>query len=152
MANDCFVDHRVTRGQVLRNKEQQIVRTSSTVLKVRILREITGIQYETQTQLLHMNPFTHQTTKHMPVLNSCSSTPLLQLMLEIGTAVISADLSFIEHLSQTNTSCIPKFCYQSVYCFIRYFLVRIRIAKCFTNISKRFRYEVTFENEHSFWS
>jgi hypothetical protein len=45
----------------------------------------------------------------------------------------------------------PKCCYQSVYCcLIRYFLVRIRIAKCFTNSSKRFRYEVMFENEHTF--
>jgi hypothetical protein len=36
-------------------------------------------------------------------------------LLEIGTAVISAVLSLDEHLSQTNTSCVPKFCYQSVY-------------------------------------
>jgi hypothetical protein len=33
---------------------------------------------------------------------------------------------------------------------IRYILVRIRIAKCFTNSSKRFRCEVMFENEHAF--
>jgi hypothetical protein len=33
-----------------------------------------------------------------------------------------------------------------------YFLVRIRIAKCFTNSSKRFRCEVMFENEHTFCS
>jgi hypothetical protein len=72
-------------------------------------------------------------------------------LLEIGTAVISAVLSLDEHLSQTNTSCVPKFCYQSVYCcFIRHFLVRIRIAKCFTNSSKRFRCEVMLENEHTF--
>jgi hypothetical protein len=59
-------------------------------------------------------------------------------LLEIGTAVISAVLSLDEHLSQTNNSCAPKFCYQSVYfCLIRYFLVRIRIVKCFTNSSKR---------------
>jgi hypothetical protein len=45
----------------------------------------------------------------------------------------------------TNTSCVPKFCYQSVYCcLIRYFLVRIRIAKCFTNSTRRFRCEVMF--------
>jgi hypothetical protein len=31
-------------------------------------------------------------------------------LLEIGTAVISAVLSLDEHLSQTNTSCVPKFC------------------------------------------
>jgi hypothetical protein len=47
---------------------------------------------------------------------------------EIGTAVISAVLSLDEHLSQTNTSCVPKFCYQSVHCLTRYFLVRIRIV------------------------
>jgi hypothetical protein len=52
-----------------------------------------------------------------------------------------------------NTSCVPKFCYQSVHCcLIRYFLVRIRTAKCFTNNSKRFRCEVMFENEHTFCS
>jgi hypothetical protein len=33
-------------------------------------------------------------------------------LLEIGTALISAVLSLDEHLSQTNTSCVPKFCYQ----------------------------------------
>jgi hypothetical protein len=45
-----------------------------------------------------------------------------------------------------NTSCIPKCCYQSVCCcFIRYFRVRIRIAKCFTNSSKRFRCKIVFE-------
>jgi hypothetical protein len=37
-------------------------------------------------------------------------------LLENGAAVISAVLSLDEHLSHTNTSCVPKFCYQSVYC------------------------------------
>jgi hypothetical protein len=55
------------------------------------------------------------------------------------TAVILTALSLDEHFSQTQTSCLQKFCYQSVYCIIRYFLVRINIAKCFTNNSKRFR-------------
>jgi hypothetical protein len=72
-------------------------------------------------------------------------------LLEICTAVISALLPFHEHLSQTNTSCVPKCCYQSVCCcLIRYFRVRIRTAKRFTNSSKRFRCEVMFENEHTF--
>jgi hypothetical protein len=31
-------------------------------------------------------------------------------LLEIGMAVISAALSLDEHLSQTNTSCVLKFC------------------------------------------
>jgi hypothetical protein len=53
--------------------------------------------------------------------------------------------------SQRHTSCVSKFCYQSVYCCpTRYFLVGIRIAKCFTNSSIRFRCEVMFENEHTF--
>jgi hypothetical protein len=30
---------------------------------------------------------------------------------EIGTAVISAFPSLDEHLSQTDTYCVPKFCY-----------------------------------------
>jgi hypothetical protein len=34
-------------------------------------------------------------------------------LLAIGTAVISAVLSLDEHLSQTDTSCVDKFCYQS---------------------------------------
>jgi hypothetical protein len=38
-------------------------------------------------------------------------------LLEIGTAVISAVLSLDEHLSQTNTYCVPEF-YQLVYCCI----------------------------------
>jgi hypothetical protein len=71
------------------------------------------------------------------------------VLLEVGTAVFSLD----EHLSQTNTSCFPKFYYQSVYyCLIRYLFARIRIAKCFMNSSKRFRCEVMFENEHTFCS
>jgi hypothetical protein len=68
------------------------------------------------------------------------------------TAVISAVLSLEKHLSQTNTSCVPKFCHQSMYCLIRYFLVRICIAKCFTNNSKQFWCEVMFENEQTFCS
>jgi hypothetical protein len=67
-------------------------------------------------------------------------------LFEIGTAVISDVLSLDEHLSQTNTSCVPKFC------LIRYFLVRISFAKYFTNSNKRFRYEVMLENEHTFCS
>jgi hypothetical protein len=69
-------------------------------------------------------------------------------LLEIGTAVISAVLSLDEHLSQTNTSWVTKFCYQLVNCrLIQYFLLRISIAKCFTNSNQRFRYEIMFENE-----
>jgi hypothetical protein len=53
-------------------------------------------------------------------------------------------LSLDEHLSQTNTSCVPKCCYKLLFCcLIWYFLVRTRIAKCFTNSSKRFRCEWT---------
>jgi hypothetical protein len=48
-------------------------------------------------------------------------------LLEIGTAMISAVLSLDEHLSQINTSCVPKVYYQSVYCcLISYLLVRKR--------------------------
>jgi hypothetical protein len=73
-------------------------------------------------------------------------------LLEIGTAIISALLSLDEHLSQTNTSCVTKFCYQSVYCcLIRYFLVRIRIAKCFTNSSsRRFRGEAMLRSAREY--
>jgi hypothetical protein len=60
-------------------------------------------------------------------------------LLEIGAAVISAVLALDEHLSQTNTSCVSEICYQSICCRIRYFLVRIRIAECFTNSRIRFR-------------
>jgi hypothetical protein len=36
-------------------------------------------------------------------------------LLEIDKALTSALLSFDYHLSQINLSCVPKFCYQSVY-------------------------------------
>jgi hypothetical protein len=52
--------------------------------------------------------------------------------------------------SHINISCVPK-CYQSVWCcFIRYSIVRIRVAKCFTKAIKQFRREVVFRNEHTF--
>jgi hypothetical protein len=74
-------------------------------------------------------------------------------LLEICTAVIWDILSLDEHLSQTNTFCASKFCYQSLYCFlVLYFIVRMSIAKCFTNGDKRCRCEVMFENEHTFCS
>jgi hypothetical protein len=53
-------------------------------------------------------------------------------LLEIGTAIISVVSSFDKHLSQINTSCVPKFCFQSVYCYlVLYFLIKIPILKCF---------------------
>jgi hypothetical protein len=58
-------------------------------------------------------------------------------LLEIGTAIISAVLSLDEHLSQTNTFYVLKFCYQLVYCcLVQFFLARIHVAKCFMNNSK----------------
>jgi hypothetical protein len=108
-----------------------------------------------QSWLLRMNHFTHKTKQ--PVTDNIEflqpyPVVAVDALLEISTALNSAVLSFDGHLSQTNTSCVPKFCYQSVYCLIRYILVRISIAKCFTNSSKRFRCEVMFENEHTFCS
>jgi hypothetical protein len=35
-------------------------------------------------------------------------------LLEISTAAISAVLSLVKHLPQTNTYCVPRFSYQSV--------------------------------------
>lgn len=52
--------------------------------------------------------------------------------------------------SNRNTSCITNF-FHYTYCFIGFF-VRICINELFTNSSKRFRFEVIFENEHKFWS
>jgi hypothetical protein len=91
------------------------------------------------------------TTTHEPLHTQNDETSgyidLLQLypvvaadaLLEIGTAVISAIFSLDEHLLQTNTSCVPKYCYQSLFCcLIRYFLVRTSIAKCFTTPSNDF--------------
>jgi hypothetical protein len=49
-----------------------------------------------------------------------------------------------------NTSCVLKLCYQLLYCCLtENFLVRIRIAECFTNSNKQFPCEVMFENEHA---
>jgi hypothetical protein len=69
-----------------------------------------NVQLKTQSELLHMNAFTHTTTK------TNENTEFVQLYLvaaadalpEISTAVVSAGVSFDEHLSHTNTSCIPK--------------------------------------------
>jgi hypothetical protein len=44
----------------------------------------------------------------------------------------------------------PECCYQTMYCFIPYFLVRIRITKCYTNSGKRVRCEVALENKRTF--
>jgi hypothetical protein len=74
-------------------------------------------------------------------------------LLEISMAIISAVLSLNEHFSQIITSCVLKFCYQSVCCcLIWYFLFWICTAKCFTNSSKQLWCEVIFENEHMFCS
>jgi hypothetical protein len=109
------------------------------------LLNIQSVSFKTQPKLLHMN---YETNRNIELLQ-LYPVAAANALLEIGTAVISLD----EHLSQTDTSCVPKFCFQSVYCcLVRYCLVRIRIAKCFTNSSKRFRCEVMFENEHTFCS
>jgi hypothetical protein len=57
-------------------------------------------------------------------------------------------LSDAAHAMVTNTSRVPALCYQYEHCFVRYFLVRISIAKCFTDKRKRFRSEVMFVNKH----
>jgi hypothetical protein len=70
---------------------------------------------------LKRNPITHKPL-HAQDDETNGSTELLQPypvvaageLLEIGTAVISPVLLLDEHLSQTHTSCVPKFCYQSV--------------------------------------
>jgi hypothetical protein len=60
-------------------------------------------------------------------------------LFEIGTATISAVLWLNKLLSQTNTCCVPKFCYQSVnFCLIPSFFIRMSIATCFTNSSRWF--------------
>jgi hypothetical protein len=70
------------------------------------------------------------------------------VLLEIGTATVSAVLSLDERLSQTGNSSLPELCHQSVHCRLTlYFLIRLPTAKCFMKSSKRFRYDVMFENE-----
>jgi hypothetical protein len=67
--------------------------------------------------------------------------------LATGTAVISALLSLDHHLSHTSTSRVRKLYYQSVCrCFTQHLPAYTRIAKCFTNSSRRFRCEVMFAN------
>jgi hypothetical protein len=67
--------------------------------------------------------------------------------------VFWAVLSLHKHMSQTNIFCVLKCCCLPVYVWlIRAVLVRIRIAKCFTKTSRRFRCELMFENEHIFCS
>jgi hypothetical protein len=74
-------------------------------------------------------------------------------LLEINTALNSAVLSLDEHLSQTNASRVPKFCYQSVYycCLFRLLVVRKSTVNCSTNCSKRFRFEEMFQSWHIFF-
>jgi hypothetical protein len=82
---------------------------------------------------LHTNSFTHKKTKSVAIL------------------IISDVLPLDEHVSHTNTTCVSKYCYQSVYCcLIQYFLVRISIAKCNTNRSQRKNCKVFFENKLTF--
>jgi hypothetical protein len=88
--------------------------------------------------------------------NACSKAVAVFIVWVLAPSCLNQQsLSFSpkRHFPVATTSCVPKFYYQSVYCcLIRYFLVRIRTAKCFTNSSSRFRCEVTFENEHTFCS
>jgi hypothetical protein len=49
-----------------------------------------------------------------------------------------------------NTSCVPKLCYYSAYCLIRYVLIRIRNAERFMNSSIRFGCKIMLHNEHTF--
>jgi hypothetical protein len=90
--------------------------------------------------------FMYKTTKQTAVLN-----PLLQMMRCLNQHGRNSAVSSLDgHLLQKNTSCFAIYCYQSVYCcLVRYFSARMRIAKCFTKSSKRFRCEVMFENEHA---
>jgi hypothetical protein len=62
-------------------------------------------------------------------INAEASTPFqfsFQQRSELSCRII---------LSALNSSRIQKFCYQSVCSFIRYFLVRMRVDKCFVSIS-----------------
>jgi hypothetical protein len=96
----------------------------------------------------------HKATKPMAISNSYSLIPLLQLMhcLKIYGRNFSCFFARWALVADKHF-CVPKCCYQSVYCYlIRYFLVRIRNAKCFANSSKRFLCVVMFENEHTFCS
>jgi hypothetical protein len=61
-----------------------------------------------------MNPFTQQNDETSSNIEFSQPYPVVaaaDALLEIGTAVISAVLSLDEHLSQTNTSRVLKFCY-----------------------------------------
>jgi hypothetical protein len=95
---------------------------------------------------------------------SISNAALLQLFISFGSINVTTQtcciLVFIclEELREelhsrcpvphrTDTSCVSKG-YQSVLCFIRYFVFRISITKCSTNSSRQVRWEVILENEH----
>jgi hypothetical protein len=78
-----------------------------------------------------------------------------ETMLEIGTAVISAVLSLDEQLSQTNSFPFSKILLPIGVLLsysVPYFLVRVRIAKCFTNSNKRFQYKVIYGNKQTLCS
>jgi hypothetical protein len=81
-------------------------------------------------------------------LQPCSFV-LADVLLDIGTAVISAVPLLDEHLSQTNTVC--RNLTSLVHCcLIRYFLTRISTDRCFMNSSKGLKYQLLFKNKHLF--
>jgi hypothetical protein len=101
-----------------------------------------------------MNSVTHKTTRPMEALYSCRCVQLWELMHCLKSARPQFEL-FCLSMSASRRQTLPvsrnDVTRRRVYCcLIRHLLVRIRIAKCFTNSCKWFRWEVMFENEHTF--
>jgi hypothetical protein len=103
---------------------------------------IQNVPFKTQPWLQHMNTFKQRRNKWqysiLAAVSRCCS--LCTAWNRYGR---SFSCSVARWVFVIKTSCVPKFCFLAVYCcLIRYFLVRICITICFTNSSKRFRYEV----------
>jgi hypothetical protein len=107
----------------------------SNICTCQLFRKRQGVSFKAQLYLALTNLFLHRTGETNVNIESLQPYPVVasDALLEVCEAVIGALRSLDEHMSQTNTCCVPECFYQSVHCcLIRYILVRICIAKCFT--------------------
>lgn len=68
--------------------------------------------YDAIGETICMSPFTHKINDSIEFFQTFPVVAA-DALLEIGTAVISVVLSLDEHMSQTDTTCVPKYCCQS---------------------------------------
>jgi hypothetical protein len=89
-----------TFGAIQRKTYNVMSRSKRPKLKIRLMIEELALCYRGDTPLT--------------VTSAFIAAVAIVALLEVGTTQISAVLPLDMHLSQTNTSCVPKCCYQSV--------------------------------------